>query len=233
MIAQSLLVDVSINTVDNQARANMYLAEHDFEEALADRNLDPAVAFQVLALKSHELRNYAGTLMPVKDFDEMVNGKNRQRLKDLFRKEVKEKYSGIDYYLGKPEWTLTAGEIFYGESIRSAVYKSAGKGNAYIEWKAEIPEDGFYEVSIWNAKNERYTIINEQGQQSGPESIQTYTLTYEGESESVTLDLEEKESGWIPLGNFYLSRGEATIRLTDKAEGKVVIADAVRFKLAK
>ena len=58
---------------------------------------------------------------------------------------------------------------------------------------------------------------------------QTYTISYGKEEESMTLNLQQEEPGWISLGNFYLPQGTTTITLTDKVSGDYVIADAVKF----
>ena len=64
------------------------------------------------------------------------------------------------------------------------------------------------------------------------ERNQTYLIQYEQEKESVTLDLEQEDAGWISLGNYYIPKGTAKIVLTDKVSGDYVIADAVKFTLA-
>lgn len=61
------------------------------------------------------------------------------------------------------------------------------------------------------------------------ERNQTYTIQYDKEKESVTLDLDEETEGWVSIGNFYLPQGEVIITLTDKVSGDYVIADAVKF----
>ncbi|MCI5706494.1 MAG: hypothetical protein MR298_04110, partial [Odoribacter sp.] len=61
------------------------------------------------------------------------------------------------------------------------------------------------------------------------ERNQTYTISYGKEEESITLNLQQEDPGWISLGNFYLPQGTTTITLTDKVSGRYVIADAVKF----
>ena len=97
-----------------------------------------------------------------------------------------------------------------------------------MQWTADIPKAGYYEVSIWNPKQN----MRGPGRRDREERNQTYTIQYDTETESITLDLERENSGWIVWGNFYLSKGPVTITLTDKGSGRYVIADAVKFTLA-
>ncbi|MDE6450731.1 MAG: hypothetical protein K2L23_00270 [Odoribacter sp.] len=156
-----------------------------------------------------------------------IESNNRHKLKDLFQKTDGEKYKNFNYWWAPSKWTAIAGDYCYGESISSAVYKRKGSGNNSVQWTAKIPKNGYYEVSIWNAK---------QNMRRGPgrrrdqeERNQTYTIRYGNEEENITLDMEQEDSGWISWGNFYLPEGPVTITLTDKVSGRYVIADAVKF----
>ena len=125
------------------------------------------------------------------------------------------------------KWTAIAADYCYGEVVNSAVYKNKGSGANSVEWTAQIPKEGYYEVSIWNSKMRMP--MRRGRDRHREERNQTYTIQYGDEKESITLNLEEEEEGWIPIGNFYLSEGEVTITLTDKVSGNYVIADAVKF----
>lgn len=156
-----------------------------------------------------------------------ISSNNRHKLKDLFQKADQEKYKNFNRWWQPSKWTAIAGDYCYGETTNSAVYKRKGSGNNSVQWTAEIPKSGYYEVSVWNAKQ---SIGRGPGRRREKEERnQTYTIQYGNEKESITLDLEQEDSGWMPWGNFYLSEGPVTITLTDKVSGNYVIADAVKF----
>ena len=156
-----------------------------------------------------------------------IASNNRHKLKDLFQQEQKEKYQDFNFWWIPSKWTAVAADYCYGETVCSAVYKRKGSGNNAVQWIAQIPRAGYYEIAVWNTK---------QSIQRGPrrgreqeERNQTYTISYGDEKESITIDLEREESGWISFGNFFLPKGNAIVTLTDKVSGKYVIADAVKF----
>ncbi len=156
-----------------------------------------------------------------------IASNNRHKLKDLFKKEEEEKYKNFTPWWMPSKWTAIAADYCYGEVVNSAVYKNKGSGANSVEWTAQIPKEGYYEVSIWNSKMRMP--MRRGRDRHREERNQTYTIRYGDEKESITLNLEEEEEGWIPIGNFYLSEGEVTITLTDKVSGNYVIADAVKF----
>lgn len=152
-----------------------------------------------------------------------IESNNRNKLKDLFKKEDSEKYKNFTPWWSPSKWTLVAGDFCYGESVSSAVYKKKGSGANSVVWSAEIPRDGYYEVSIWNPKMESHGGWDEK-------HTQTYTIYYGSDKEDVDLDIKKEDLGWVSVGNFYLPKGTVKIVLTDKvSDGYYVIADAVKF----
>lgn len=161
-----------------------------------------------------------------------IASNNRHKLKDLFQKKEEEKYKNFMPWRNPSKWTAIAADYCYGASINSAVYKKQGSGNNSVEWRAELPKDSYYEVSIWNPKMDNAFVLGGRGRRrERNERNQTYTLAYDQGKESITLDLTQEDGGWVTLGNFYLPQGTATITLTDKVSGNYVIADAVKFTL--
>ena len=45
----------------------------------------------------------------------------------------------------------------------------------------------------------------------------------------VSFDLANSEQGWNSLGSFELARGEVRVVVSDKTEGRLVVADAIRW----
>lgn len=151
----------------------------------------------------------------------------RHKLKDLLRRKEDEKYQNFTPWFMPPQWTAVAADYCYGETVQSAVYKKKGNGSHAAEWKAEIPQDGYYELSVWNPLSDIFSSRRRNRHQE--ERNQTYTVRYGQEKESITLNLEAEQEGWLSLGSFYLPRGTATVTLTDKVSGRYAIADAVKF----
>ncbi len=159
-----------------------------------------------------------------------IASNSRHKLKDIFQKKDEEKYKNFMPWWMPSQWTAMAADYCYGETINSAVYKQKGNGANRVEWQAEIPKDGYYEVAIWNPKmNMTFMMGGPRRRRDREERNQTYTIQYGHEKESITIDLEQESEGWIPLGNFYFSQGTVVIGLTDKVSGSYVIADAVKI----
>lgn len=156
-----------------------------------------------------------------------IASNTRHKLKDLFQKSDEEKYKNFFPWRIPSKWTAIASDSYYGETVNSAYYKQKGSGNNSVEWEASLPHDGYYEVSVWNPKNNMNFM--RRGHRRREERNQTYLLQADQVKETITIDLEQEDEGWVPLGNFYLPRGKATITLTDKVSGDYVIADAVKF----
>lgn len=156
-----------------------------------------------------------------------IASNTRHKLKDLFQKSDEEKYRNFLPWLIPSKWTAIVSDGYYGETVKSAYYKKKGSGNNSVEWKTSLPHDGYYEVSVWNPRTSRGFMFGPNRRRE--ERNQSYLVQSGQVRESVTVDLAQEDEGWISLGNFYLSRGEATVTLTDKVSGNFVIADAVKF----
>ena len=161
----------------------------------------------------------------------VIASNNRNKLKDLFQKEEEEKYTNFNWWQMPSKWTNVVIGYCYGEPICSAVYKCKGSGNNSVQWTADIPRGGYYEIAVWNPKNAMFGGRGGRGGR-GRERVernQTYTIAYGEETESMTIDMERENNDWVVLGNFYLPKGATTITLTDNVSGYYVIADAVKF----
>ena len=75
-----------------------------------------------------------------------------------------------------------------------------------------------------------YTSTIEIDDPSGslPEKELQHRETLDG-SEEVTLAIKNIEDGWNSLGSYYFTKGRASIQLSDKNVGRMVIADAVKW----
>ena len=160
-----------------------------------------------------------------------IASNKRHKLKDLFQKQEQEKYKNFMPWWTPTKWTAIAADYCYGETVQSAVYKSKGSGLNSVEWRTELPGEGYYDVSVWNPKTGGSFGMNfgRRNRRDREERNQTYVVAYDQEKESITLDIEQEDSGWVSLGSFYFPKGEVKITLTDDVSGSYVIADAVKF----
>lgn len=160
-----------------------------------------------------------------------IASNNRHKLKDLFQKQQPEKYKNFTPWWVPTKWTAIAADYCYGETVQSAVYKSKGSGLNSVEWRTELPGEGYYEVSVWNPKTGGSFGMNfgRRNRREQEERNQTYIVQYDQKKESITIDMEQEDSGWVSLGSFYFPKGEVKITLSDDVSGRYVIADAVKF----
>ena len=161
----------------------------------------------------------------------------RHKLKDLLRKKPKETPQYTYLFPVRPEWTATSMDCCYGDIVRSAMFKKKGTGQATATWRTELPEEGYYEISVWNARDENSYVITvtEEGKEEKMGRGQRYTVQAEGQEaeEPVIVDMEAEKNDWVSLGQFYLPAGEVSVTLTDETEGIYVIADAIKFRLVQ
>jgi hypothetical protein len=137
-----------------------------------------------------------------------------------------EKYEGIQFWnIPSNRWVPTTHSDFYGAYVRSALYTKAGDGKTPASWKASIPESGTYEVYYYVSK------IRRPWGRGSNEKLGQYHLeiTHDDGTDEVALDIDEADAGWNYLGTYYLSSGEASVRLTNESSGQIVIADAVKW----
>lgn len=161
---------------------------------------------------------------------QIIESNSRHKLKDFFQKEEEEKYGDFMPWRLPSKWKAFAANFCYGEIVKSAYMKRKGAGNNAVVWNADIPKDGYYEVAIWNPKEDGPWGSRRHGRER-EEHNQTYSIRYGNETEEITLDMQNEEPGWVSLGNFYLRQGSASVTLTDKISGNYdwVLADAVKF----
>ena len=56
-----------------------------------------------------------------------------------------------------------------------------------------------------------------------------FKIYYEDGTEQVNLSVNEAPEGWNFLGTWYLPEGPAKVVLSDKSNGAMVFADAIKF----
>lgn len=160
----------------------------------------------------------------------LVETSQKRKLKDLFKKKKEDKYELYRPFRFPSRWKTVIRNTCYGNPVNSAVYKKRGVGNNEAIWTAQIPHDNYYEVFVWNPKFDSWEGRRERYRS---EKLQTYIIKTGEEESTASLDMNQGESGWVSLGSFYFTQGEASVRLSDKVGGDMVVADAIKFVLLK
>lgn len=170
-----------------------------------------------------------------------VDPKGNSILTKLFEEE---NTSRADQFVGmgygssnSSSWALHADGQYFGDYEKSAIFCKAGEGNKTATWRTEIPTEGYYDVFIYLPRP-RVARSGRPGEGGGgdrnrgnqkPVGEYTYTVSHSDGNDEVILAMEDVESGWNLLGNYYLLNDSALITLTDLSTATSVIADAVKW----
>lgn len=160
----------------------------------------------------------------------IIENNSRHFLRDLFKTEEEDKYRNFMPWYQPSKWMAVVNSNAYGQTIHSAYYKRKGTGLHKVEWSTEIPSDNLYEIFVWNPK---FDMWRWGRRQSRSDQTQTYTIAYEENTETASVDFRQEENGWVSLGSYYLPAGKVTVTLSDKVTSSFVSADAVMFKKLK
>lgn len=130
----------------------------------------------------------------------------------LTRNAPARKSIGIDQnmvYTVYDSWQTEISISCYGDTIQDMHYMTAtGKGN-YAEWNATLPEDGTYEVWVFNPRN-----LMELIDISIYNYAQRYTV-YAWEKKIVEIDMFKEPQGWVKIGKYDFKAGAAKVVLHD------------------
>jgi hypothetical protein len=110
---------------------------------------------------------------------------------------------------------------------KTGFYKKTGEGLEKVRWTAEIPSDGDYDIFFYTPG---YRSFPRDPVQKKP-LVQDFhfIISRSGGTEEKTLDLQKTEDGWTYLSTCTLNKGTATVELSDKSNGRIVYADAVKW----
>ena len=134
-----------------------------------------------------------------------------------------QKYVGLRFWNPPRFWKAAINANFFGRIVRSAYFIRAGAGDKKVSWTAKIPRNGYYELYAYVY---RMRFGRRHGRRMG---TYHFIVHHEGGAEEILLNLGQAEDGWNSLGSFYFSAGPAKVELTDESDGRLVIADAVKW----
>ena len=163
-----------------------------------------------------------------------IHPQYRSQLKAWIHKDSKEdktEYEFFRWWNGPAQWKKLKFPSFYGEFVHSAYYARSGSGERKATWIAPIPDDGLYEVSVhvpdagdFRTGGGRHRVRNYFG-------VQKYTIYHADGENEIEIDFSNAEPGWNYLETYYFKEGQAMMELTDESEGRMVLADAVKWEL--
>ncbi|TRX70425.1 hypothetical protein [Carboxylicivirga sp. M1479] len=163
---------------------------------------------------------------------ELVNTGESRTVKDWWTAMQNEEDGDSDYgmvrFWNPPvKWQPVVSDKFFGEYLRSAVYKRKGSGEGYLAWKANIEQAGTYEVHAYVANiTNRFRRGNNN---SNKEKIYNFTVYHDDGKDPIELVISNDNSGWLYLGEFYFSEGNAQVQLSDVSNSEYIIGDAVKW----
>jgi hypothetical protein len=183
--------------------------------------------------------------------------KLKQFLDSKKKKNEEQSYESISPFNTPARWTPVAHTAFYGASVRSAMITRKGEGENVAEWTTLLPRAGFYDVYVYipmaamygPPERRRGSGSNDQGggspgggQGGGPGggrgrgprfaddgTVYHHTISSNEGTDEVEFTLHNIEDGWNKLGSFHFPADSATISLSNKTNGRRVIADAVKW----
>jgi ABC-type transport system involved in multi-copper enzyme maturation permease subunit len=160
------------------------------------------------------------------------SGKSKSLLKRLIPRPggsaEDTKYVGMRLWDETNMWQPSIDSKFYGDQIRSAHFISGGSGDLKATFAVDMKKSGHYDIYYHVS---RITSPWRRRRRSEDEDYgKHHFLIYHDDGvEETELDLNSADDGWNYLGSYYISEGEAKIELTNESEGRVVIADAVKW----
>jgi hypothetical protein len=151
-------------------------------------------------------------------------------------------YRALNQWWAPEYWQKTVTSNYYGKFVKSAHYTRSGSGERTSKWTTSIEEPGFYDVYAYVQGQRRGPGGNQRGGNAGnrggtdnssrrgsSQKDLNFIINFDSESEQVTVDTENAETGWNHLGSYYISSDSSSVILTNLSEGRIVTADAIRW----
>lgn len=149
-----------------------------------------------------------------------------QKLFNTIDENSKEKYVRFQFWHPPDYWSKVKNASFFGDYIHSAYYISSGKGNRRVEWSSTIKSAGYYELFVYIVNHQS---IERRRFDKDWMRENEYTIFHDDGEDVMTIDVRNSNEGWNYLGSFYFSEGASRVHLSNKTQGRFVIADAVKW----
>jgi ABC-type transport system involved in multi-copper enzyme maturation permease subunit len=120
-------------------------------------------------------------------------------------------------------WSRANSTNAWGKYRHTFVYVRPGEGKKHVSFTSTLPYPDTWELEIHLPHKQRFRRYEDWG---------TWSLEVtdsSGSTTPVTFNASASPRGWNQVGSFDLPDGEVTVKLTDKNEGDIIIADAIRW----
>jgi hypothetical protein len=117
------------------------------------------------------------------------------------------------------EWSRLAAPLGWGKYRRTVAAVGSGSGTRRAIFTARLPHAGRWRLAYHLPAG----VLTALGRYD-------LTLHANGETRVIEFDGASAESGWNALGEFDLPAGEARVQVSDQSSGRLVVADAIRWR---
>ncbi len=148
-------------------------------------------------------------------------------LLDLGAREVP--YVGLSWWDPPGTWQPTTDRGFYGQFVLSGYYKRTSDGRSIVSWRTQVNRAGNYELYFYCGPLNQMRHGRQRRRRWTNDSSVNLQVYHDGGVEPVELDLAQVEEGWNHIGTYRLAAGPAHVEMTDRGQGRMVIADAVKW----
>lgn len=135
-------------------------------------------------------------------------------------------------------WSRRELDSSWGKYRHTIAMVRSGSGRQRAVFAADLPQAGRWHLEYYLpvlTTQSRSTSgpgirINARVGLGGTQGTYDITLDAGGEQRQLEFDASAAEAGWNSLGEFELPAGEARVLVSDETSGRVVIADAIRWR---
>ena len=163
---------------------------------------------------------------------------------------------GNDEYVGSPDfvkgeiygWVPSVFSYAYGDKVRSFYAKMVGNGDSRVEWTAQLPEGGEYELYVHylglqprfqRVDSVQYCYTLEQGKLKADIGMlfgkrrgecAVSVRSNDGYEDDFYYEPKDSQADWVPLGCYVLDAGAVTLALYDRGiPNRLIFADAIKW----
>ncbi len=197
-----------------------------FNETRNIPQLDQAVPINFFDQVNQDNEIIADNEDPGFNYHQMTN---QAYLRELVSRKKKDgsKYERVYSYNPPRVWNAVLRSEFYGHYVHSSLYTRGGTGERSASWKAHLPNPGSYDVYFYVNK------IRMDWRRSNKAPDYNISVYHDNGIEQLNYTTEDVDHGWNYLGTWYMSSDSGKVELSNKSNGDMIFADAVKWVLTK
>ena len=150
--------------------------------------------------------------------------------------ENESEYIGINPWRTPENWSKTIDSGFYGDFVHSAHVIKASGTDKRVQWKAMLPLAGQYDVFFYAPVNPRFFVqrggrrgSQNRNEQTFARSQLRFYIYHDDGIQEEEVEIADDSEDWIYLGSYYFSADTARVELSNRGQGRMVVADAVKW----